>query len=600
MTKEQALALANARLRGGGSFQMDIDEPGRKARYAAEEKEADRALYSPTVGMSTGERLRAGYGGAIPEVVRGIRQRMGLADQKEIDEAAALEKPLLDTTAGAVGRGAGIAVPAAGTAVIPGANTVLGSGVVGGLVGAVKPTVTGGPTLSENVTRDTLTAGAGSAAVRVLPTVLKSLIDPFRHGGRENIVGGLLNQTAGSNRQGIQQAAGQARSSIPGASPTLAEATQDPGIASLALAASSGSPEVKRQLTQQAGQNTAARLRSLEGIAGDEQQMGWARGIREMMTELPYKEALETTVDKSLAKAVKPQIDSLTRRPAMKAAIAKAKEIFGENDIVLEGAGSAKGLQLVKQALDDMIEKSGSPASSIGKNQLKALQQTRSDLISTIETLVPKLRDADTAYAQWSKPINQMQIGGYLRDKMVPALMDFSDDVPTRIRADSYAQAMRNAGATVKSATGRTMPLEETMSGGQMSTLNAIGADLARTASAQDLAKSAGSPTVQNLAGMNVIRQFLGPMGMPQGWAEKVASSSVAVPVTRMGNLVYSGAEKRIQEALARALRDPQYAAQVMAKAGTPTIENAALIAAIKQGQQGLALTPAALAGRGE
>ena len=135
--------------------------------------------------------------------------------------------------------------------------------------------------------------------------------------------------------------------------------------------------------------------------------------------------------------------------------------------------------------------------------------------------------------------------------------------------------------------------LGDVMSPGGVSTAENVVRDLARKASAEDLSKTIGSTTAQNLSGQNLIRQFLGPVGMPQGMAERVAGSSLMNPVTRATNLVYGGAEQRIQQELARALRDPQYAAQLMERAQASG--NPQLAQALRGLQQGAAMTPMAI-----
>lgn len=594
--------------------ELSAKEGGISTTNVAKQRmaEEDKRLYSPTVGMPTGERLTAGYGGAMPELYRGSKQLLteGLIDpfnrlgvglpqlitQNEVTQAKSLDKPLLDTAAGMTGRTLGLAIPAASTAMIPGANTIGGSSLIGAGMGALTPTNADESRLG-NMAGFGIAGGAGAGLARGGPILLNSLIAPFRQGGRENIVGRTLLRAAGDKADEVINSA-SAPSLIPGSKPSLAEASQDAGIAGFQLAASSLSPDIKRQLSLRSGENVAARVAALRGIAGDSGDMANMRGVRSMMTELPYKQALDTPIDAATAKSMAPQIDSLMRRPAMQTAVKKASEIFSEEDMALIKEGSPKGLQLAKQALDDLIEKAGSASSSIGKNQLRALQQTRSDLISTMETLTPKLREADAAYKTWSQPINQMQVGQHLLNKMQPALMDFTEGVPTRLRADSYAQAMRDAPQTVKTATGLGFPsLEAIMSPSQMNTLTGVGKDLARKATAEDLAKTIGPTTAQNLAGQNLISSFLGPLGLPQSWAERVAGSSVGAPVARFGNLAYSGAEQKIQGILGQALADPVYAAQLMRAARDGKIQNPLLMRGLLSLQQGAAMTPAGMLG---
>lgn len=57
----------------------------------------------PTEGMSTFDKVAAGVGGSVVNTARGIGQLFGAVSQQEVDEAAARDKALNDTTEGAVG-----------------------------------------------------------------------------------------------------------------------------------------------------------------------------------------------------------------------------------------------------------------------------------------------------------------------------------------------------------------------------------------------------------------------------------------------------------------------------------------------------------------
>jgi hypothetical protein len=584
--QEKALALARARLR--------MKETNSIIPSAdLSQQDWDKMTYSPTVGMSVTERFAAGYGGAIPQMVRGIGQRLGLVDQKSVDETARLEKPLLETSSGALGRTAGLVVPLAGTSIIPAANTVAGGAAVGGMAGLAEPTQTG-ESVAGNVAKGAVLGGLGAAVARALPTGAKAITDPMREGGRRTIAGRVLNQVAGSNAAGVQAAARHPQQLVPGSVPTLAEATQDAGIAGFQLAASSASPEVKRQLAEQAQQNMAARLSALRGVAGTPQEQAMARGLRDYMSEPLYRDAMTTPIDPARAQMMAPQMQNLMQRmPA--GIVERARELARINGEAITDEGSMRGLQYVKMAVDDML--SGTGNTSIGKQTQRALMQFKNDLNLTLEELSPAFTQANRNYATFSKPINEQQTGQYLLEKLQPALMDYAQSVPTRARAESFAGALRDAPRTIRGATGMRgfSELSDVMSPGGVSAVEGVARDLARSASAQDLAKTIGSTTAQNLSGQNLIRQFLGPLGMPQGTAERIAGSALLNPVTRATNLVYGGAEQRIQQELARALTDPKYAAQLMQGATRPTFESAVVRQLLSGAQQGAALTPVAI-----
>lgn len=551
----------------------------------------ERMAANPTSGMSGLQRFAAGYGSAIPELARGVGQRLGLVSQENVDEIKSLEAPLMDTPGGSFGKSAGMAVPLAATSVIPGANSVVGSGLVGGLFGAALPTATG-ESVSSNVMGGAALGSGTSFLTRAVPMTAKSLIDPFRASGRESIAGNTLLQAAGSNANNIIAKAKNPEILVPGSRPNLAEATQDAGMAGFQLAASSASPEVKRQLSEQAGNNMAARLSAVRGIAGTAEERSMNTAMRDYMAEPLYQQARERGLDQGMASAMKPQIKNLMERMP-KGVQEEAQELARLNSKTMGPAGSVSGLHWMKQAIDNRI------SSAVPGSQMhRALTQYKGDLMKTIEDLSPDYAQANRNYATFSKPINENQVGEYLLEKLQPALMDYAQGVPTRARAESYAAALRDAPRTIKSATGMSFQnLEDVMSPRGILSVEGVAKDLARKAQAEDLAKTVGSTTAQNLSGQNIIRQFLGPIGMPQSWSEKVAGSSLMQPLTRGANLLYGGAEQKIQEALARAMRDPEYAAVLMEAARTPAIRSPAVARGILGAQQATTMAPVAIMG---
>jgi hypothetical protein len=102
--------------------------------------------------------------------------------------------------------------------------------------------------------------------------------------------------------------------------------------------------------------------------------------------------------------------------------------------------------------------------------------------------------------------------------------------------------------------------MENIMDPAQMNTINAVRDYLGRRAATGDLSAARGSDTAQNLAGMNVVRQVAGPLGVPESWMGDVLSQSLARPWT----LGAAPVETAIQQRLAQALLNPQEAAQIL------------------------------------
>lgn len=529
-------------------------------------------------GIDTGITMPPGLSNFMAGVGQGmnsIKQGVTFAPQSVVDETKAIDAPLLETGAGTAGSIVGNIATMAPAAFIPGANTVIGSTLIGGGLGGI--TTPGG---SEERIKGGLLGGAGGLLGQMIPksfSVLKAASEPFTQKGQNAIVGRVMNAAAGNNAPSVIGRLANARELVPGSAPTAAEIAESGGIAALQRAMSAAAPE---DYAHRAMQQSTARLNALRGIAGTQADLSMQKGVRGLMSEQLYKEALDTPIDKGLAKAMAPQIQNLMERPSMQQAIERAKGIFGEKTITLAKDGSPEGLQMVKQALDDIIEKAGSPNSSIGKNELKALNQTRSDLISTLQELTPKLRQADRAYASWSQPVNEMQIGRTLLDKLTPALSDYG--ALGKETAAQYARALKDAPRTIKTATGRSnQSIEDILSPGNLQTVENIAKDLARKTNAQDLGRGAGSNTFQNFAMDNLSKE----MGMPsavKGLLGVVPGLSpmgtlVARGAGAMGGAAYKRADDAMRQAMAQALLNPSSAAVLMANASRPGLLEKAL-----------------------
>lgn len=186
------------------------------------------------------------------------------------------------------------------------------------------------------------------------------------------------------------------------------------------------------------------------------------------------------------------------------------------------------------------------------KRELLTVKRALENQLKKVE---PAFKEAEQNFAQLSQPINQMQIGQDLLNKMQPALSDFG--ALGSETAAKYAAALRNSEQTAKAATGfKGATLERTMTPEQMNTLTSVAQDLARKTNAQNLGRGPGSDTFQKLAMANMAQQA----GLPIGLLE--------LPVVgRAMGFMYKNADEKMQEALAKVLLDPQATAKLIAQA---------------------------------
>lgn len=116
--------------------------------FAQQEKPAQSFAFDPMRDMTATERFFAGAGKAVADLGRGAKQMVGMVSRDDVAEARRLDAPLMSTTAGKVGNFAGYAGALIPTALIPGANTLAGAGMIGATAGALQPSVSTGETLA--------------------------------------------------------------------------------------------------------------------------------------------------------------------------------------------------------------------------------------------------------------------------------------------------------------------------------------------------------------------------------------------------------------------------------------------------------------------
>jgi hypothetical protein len=175
-------------------------------------------------------------------------------------------------------------------------------------------------------------------------------------------------------------------------------------------------------------------------------------------------------------------------------------------------------------AMDEMLTDPTSGFTGAAGNTVKNL---RGNLLDWMERANPDFKAARTGYAAASKPINQMDVGKALKDKLLPAMTDYG--AQTRLRPESFAQALRNGDATAANVMGRSQAsITDILTPEQMRTLTQVGQQLGRRVNADELGKAVGSNTGQNLVGQNVMRQLLGPLGLPEKFSTRVASGPLA------------------------------------------------------------------------
>ena len=340
-------------------------------------------------------------------------------------------------------------------------------------------------------------AGIGAGA-RYLGNVASAAIQPFTQEGQQAVAANILERAA---RGG--PIAADLSQIVPGSLPTLAEATANPGIATLQRTVRDINPN---PFIAQEQQNAAARLAALGEITGTPEDLIAARAGRDTQAAGDYLSThvgIPTSNTDYAALKQTPAFQSAFKQAQTMAKNAGASSIetkvqnrananLGGSLGAPETYVSGTGLHWIKQALDDQIN---SAAQAGERGQAANLLGVKDQLLGLMDQEIPGYAQARGAYASASQPIDAMQ---YLQGLNL-----------TNANGDITLAKVQNAlGSLQKAQQKPGINLAKSVTQPQIDALTSIRDDLLRVSNAA-LGKSAGSATAQNLATQNMIQAAL-------------------------------------------------------------------------------------------
>lgn len=511
------------------------------------------------------EKFLAGTGKAFVDLGRGVGQYTPFVSRADVAESRKRDAALMDTGAGLSGNIIGGIAALAPTAMIPGANTIAGAGVLGAVTGAMLPSASTQETIS-----NTGIGALGSAAIPSLfraGRVAKSFVEPFYQSGRDQIVGRAFRDAAGNQADDAARNLLASNSLVNGSLPTAGEAAKNPGIAALQRTAIATDPVAMGEMALRQSANNQARIEALQRIIGDPSVLKEQRAIA---TEALYKMASGRKIE------ITPELDALFKRPIMQSAIGEAKTLAANSGrnfsltkptdavssatLVTKAAepGSIMGrdAHAIKMALDDTIESAG--VNGMGRNAKRAATSTKAAYLDQVERQVNEYAMARDRFARMSQPVNQSEVADLIMQRSTGGIQG-------NMTPAAFNRALNDR--TAQSALGRTdATIAGTFDPQQLSILNNIKSDLKNLDYANSAGRGVGSDTVQKLAYANMMAQS----GLPSA-VRAFAPASIAGNVAqKFGNIAYSDANKKMSEQLARSLLDPKTVASLMKSGVTP------------------------------
>lgn len=539
------------------SARVLADEIRKRQSVAAPE------TYDPTEGMSTLDKLRAGFGKAIVDTGRGIGQMVGAVSREDVAESRARDAALMNTGAGMAGNIAGNVAVAAPTALIPGANTILGATAIGAGMGLAQPSTSTTETL-----KNVGLGGAGGALVPAAVTgykTAKSLIEPLYAGGREQILARALTRAAGNEAPQAMANLRAAAPLVPGSKPTVGQAAGVPSLAALERTATAIDPVVSNQMGARLAEQNLARVDALRNITPDRAA---AVAARDATANALYGAANPKAVSMTQA------LTDLMQRPSMQAAVQRAQKLALEKGEQLDLANlSGRTAHYIKMGMDDIA--SGAPATGVVGNELRATRDTLSAFLKELEGQIPEYGAARQSYSQMSRPVNQADVLAEIANRSI-------NKVTGNITPAAFANAATDKVA--QSVAGKN--LGQVLDQSQRVMVDAILKDLQRANFAQTAGRGVGSDTVQKLAYSNILDQS----GIPQMIRNFGPAGVVGSVAQRAGQIAYKDANEKMAQELAVLMMDPAKAAQVM-QSGVISPQTQALIQSLRRGGTALGVS---------
>ncbi len=342
---------------------------------------------------------------------------------------------------------------------------------------------------------------------------------------------------------------------VPGSIPTAGQAAAPVGATRYSALQAEVAKQLPTEYLERANQQAAARVAQIQDVGKTEAELNAATKLRSQVTDPLYTAARQAgnvvDVNPILAKID----DVIAKNPGN-------KELLTEFNAIRGGLVDANGIprtnaQEIASAIDGLKSALAKKENAFIKKQLTAL---KNDLTKA----VPGYETAQQTFATMSKPINQMEVGQYLENKLTGSLSE------GKLRPGVFAGAVKEAPTTLKRVTGesRFNTLDEVLTPDQMGKVQSVIDDLARdeTFNIQARAGAKGGEVLPATA-----------IGTIPNWLNKVVTAANMI-ITRLQGKI----DKATAIDLATEMLNPAKAAASMEKALARQAKSAATGAKVK------------------
>jgi hypothetical protein len=272
---------------------------------------------------------------------------------------------------------------------------------------------------------------------------------------------------------------------IPGVRPTFAQATADVGVPRIAAVGEQAAKKLPTEALALKDVQEAARAGQLTSIERTPERRAAAEKVRERRSEPLYRQAEGAGNVVDVVPTLTFIDDTIRKNPGNQPLLTEMRRI--RKGLVEPGLDPQGNPILVPRTnAKEVASTIDGLKSAIAKEDNKFIKGELTQIKDDLTAAIPSMKEAQTAFKKGSRPINQMDVGKYLREKLESPVPEGGQ------RANVFANAVREAPRTIKQALkgGPTYEkLTDILSPAQKANVDRVLMDLSRDQRVKELAQ---------------------------------------------------------------------------------------------------------------
>jgi len=317
---------------------------------------------------------------------------------------------------------------------------------------------------------------------------------------------------------------------IPGVRPTFAQATADVGLPRVAAVGEQAAKKLPTEALALKDVQEAARVGQLTSIERTPEARARAERVRERRSEPLYRQAEGAGNVVDVVPVLDLINDTIAKNPGNQPLLVEMRRLRkGLMEPGLDPQGNP--IMVPRTNAKEVASTIDGLKSAIAKEDNKFIKGELTQIKDDLTAAIPSMKEAQAAFKKGSRPINQMDVGKYLREKLEAPVPEGGQ------RATVFAGAVREAPRTIKQALkgGPTYEkLTDILSPAQKANVDRVLMDLSRDQRVKELVQM-GREAAPNLS-------------MPAGRVER---PNLLNRLATIANVIIERLEGKINEKMA-------------------------------------------------